>query len=191
MAGQGCRGKGLERKLIHLLLGLGIILVFWTLPIPPVLLLVAGILAQGIFLLNRRIALPIIGWLVERWEKEEHKKVMPGHGLFMFVLGSGLSLMLFPREIALAGIAVLTVGDPLAAIVGGKWGKAEKSTIGTLAGFLGGFAVSIVFVSPIQGLASALLGMLAECLRIRLFSFEMSDNMLVPIAASLGGFLAG
>ena len=101
-----------------------------------------------------------------------------------------------PQHAIEAGALVLGVGDPIAAIVGMKFGERRLVGDKTLAGFLGFFLssalalciffsivtpmdwVSIVLVSTGVGLAGAL---------TELFTGKIEDNFSIPL---VGGFVA-
>ncbi len=97
-------------------------------------------------------------------------------------------------------VAILGIGDPLAALVGRRFGRIKllhgRSLEGTLAFFISGllfaFAALRLF-HPALGVgaalaicaAAALFGALAELLSLR-----VDDNLSVPLAAAVGGALA-
>ena len=99
-----------------------------------------------------------------------------------FALGLMLPLILFPRDIAFASIAVLTLGDSFAAIIGMSLGKhtlslnREKTVEGTLAGFLAAFIGASVFLPPTMAFIAAFSGMITEALPT-----PVNDNLLVPL----------
>lgn len=82
-------------------------------------------------------------------------------------------------------IAVVTLGDGSAAIVGRLYGKTRvpyfhKMVEGTLAGLACAFAGSLIFVSPNVALVAAGVGMLVELVTLR-----VSDNLTVPLLTGL------
>ena len=96
-------------------------------------------------------------------------------------LGVILALLLFPTPIAYASISIVAVGDPVAAYVGGKFGRthirSNKTLEGSIAGLLLSFLLASTFVNPIAALAGATGAMLMELLDIP------DDNLTMPIAA--------
>lgn len=102
-----------------------------------------------------------------------------------FAAGILASLLIFPAPFNYVAIAVVTLGDGSAAIVGRLYGRTRipyfhKTVEGTLAGLVCAFAGSLVFVSPNVALAAASVGMLVELVSVR-----VSDNLTVPLLAGL------
>eukprot|EP00752_Nemacystus_decipiens_P001848 g1781.t2 len=63
-------------------------------------------------------------------------------GAFWFLLGSAVAVAIFPRDVALQSILHLSVGDPIASVVGARLGdrsrilSSGKSLAGTFAAFV-------------------------------------------------------
>ena len=98
-------------------------------------------------------------------------------------IGIITSLVLFPTKIAYASIAVVAVGDPVAAYVGEKWGRRHlrlnKTLEGSIAGLALSFLVASIFVHPAAALLGAATAMLVELVDIP------DDNLTMPIAAGV------
>jgi len=103
-----------------------------------------------------------------------------------FALGILLTLLIFPAPANYAAIAVFTIGDSVASLVGGRISKKTmpfnraKTVEGTLAGFAFAFLAATLFVSPWTALAGAAVGMLVEYLPL-----PVNDNLLMPICTGL------
>lgn len=101
-----------------------------------------------------------------------------------------LSVVVFPREIAISAIFLMTIGDAAAAVVGKSFGKVKiftKTLEGSLAFFTAG--VIIVLLAPKMsnnidevyiGLAAVFLTSIVEVLPLKL-----DDNITVPISFGL------
>jgi dolichol kinase len=104
----------------------------------------------------------------------------------------------------MAGLAVLGVADPVAALVGRRWGRhtlrAGRSLEGTLAFFVSGTSAAIVGLAILgvgpagKVIALAALGALAGAIA-ELVTKKLDDNLTIPLAvgaavtlATLGGF---
>jgi len=110
---------------------------------------------------------------------------------FPYIMAILLTIITFPRPIAVAAIYALAVADPLAAVVGIRFGRhkvfrTRKSWEGSAAFFLGTFvclSLTLIFFIPaevgeilaVAGWA-ALLAAIFELLPIRL-----DDNLTIPI----------
>ena len=96
------------------------------------------------------------------------------------------TLLIFPAPINYAAIAVVTLGDGSASIVGRMYGKNKipfsngKTVEGTAAGIICAFIGALLFVSPTIAITAALIGMIVEFLPLRI-----NDNISVPLLAAL------
>lgn len=105
-------------------------------------------------------------------------------GATCFVVASLLSIILFPKKIAIVCITFLVLGDLFAAIIGKKWGRVRifsgKSFEGSLACFIICLVVSVfvIRIEPIVGLFGAVAATVFELIPI-----GIDDNLTVPLAS--------
>jgi dolichol kinase len=103
-----------------------------------------------------------------------------------FAIGILLTLVLFPPPANYAAIAVFTLGDSAASLVGRRISKKPmpfnraKTLEGTLAGFSFALLAAAIFVDPQIALIGAAVGMLVEYLPL-----PINDNLLMPLTAGL------
>jgi len=107
-----------------------------------------------------------------------------------FAMGIILALIIFPPPISYASIAIFTLGDSFASLLGKKMGNhvlpynKGKKIEGTLFGFLFASIGASVFIGPAMSLSSMLLavtsGMIMESLPT-----PVNDNLTIPLAAGL------
>ncbi|UCC27491.1 MAG: HAD-IB family phosphatase [Candidatus Bathyarchaeota archaeon] len=103
-----------------------------------------------------------------------------------FAAGIMLALVLFPNPINYASIAIFTLGDGTATLFGRKLGKTVfplnkgKRVEGSIFGFLFAFLGALLFVSHIEALVGAAIGMIMEALPT-----PVNDNLTIPLAAGL------
>ena len=103
-----------------------------------------------------------------------------------FAMGIIFSLILLPTPDNYASIAILTLGDSFATLLGENFGmivfpfNKGKRVEGSVFGFLFAFVGALLFVNPLKALMGAIIGMLVECLPL-----PISDNITVPIASGL------
>jgi len=93
-------------------------------------------------------------------------------------------ILLFPRNIAITAMLFLSLGDAAAELGGKNFGRLkifQRSMEGTAAFF--GVAFLIAF-ALFDDLRVAFLGALAGAL-VELFSFDLDDNLTVPIGSAL------
>ncbi len=107
-----------------------------------------------------------------------------------FAMGIILALIIFPPPISYASIAIFTLGDSFASLLGRKMGNhvlpynKGKKIEGTLFGFLFASLGASVFIGPVMSLSKVLLaaasGMIMESLLT-----PVNDNVTIPLAAGL------
>jgi len=103
-----------------------------------------------------------------------------------FALGIVFSLVFFPASASYASIAILTLGDGFANILGRKFGSVPlsfnkgKNLEGSILGFLFASVGAMIFVDPVRAFMAATTGMLIESLPL-----PISDNLAIPLASGL------
>jgi len=178
-------------------MGIAILLIYRFSNLSPWLLIgIAAITFLG-FQLNKKLKLKSLDWVLEKLERAEIKKQFPGMGFCFFLTGAGLSLLLFPKASALAGIAVLGFGDSASNIFGQLFGRVKhpswistnKTVEGSLAGFAAGLLGALIFVNPVKGVIAASCGTVFEALDIKYKGQKLEDNLLIPIFSALAASL--
>lgn len=124
-------------------------------------------------------------WLIGRFggihrEKEIHRP----SGIYWTLLGCFLTALLIPeRDIVLTAMLYLTVGDGLAGFVGRSWGRlriGSKSVEGSLACFLGAWAVGALVLASPPGRPEIFLGAIFVTV-LEAISFPPDDNLTIPL----------
>ncbi len=184
----------LKRQFFHTAYGIFIIfsvIIFGDLFVANILTLILFIGGLLSYLHLKKKIFPI-SKILEHVEREN--SLFPGMGAFFFTFGSLMALYLFPENIALAGICVLTFGDSCSHIFGvymrnKKYNhpSVKKMIEGNLAGIIVASVAASFFVDPFFGFVGALVAMVAEFLE---FAFtKLDDNFYIPLLASLVIFL--
>jgi len=102
-------------------------------------------------------------------------------------VGIILVLLIFPRNIAYASIAIVAIGDPLAAYVGGRFGRrrvGRKSLEGFAIGTFAAFALTLFLVPPSIGAIGSIAGMILELAGV------LDDNLTIPLGSGTAMYLA-
>ncbi len=103
-----------------------------------------------------------------------------------FALGIALALTLVPPPVGYAAIAILTLGDGTARLVGKTLGRRAipynkaKRLEGTAAGTVVAAAAALLFVPAPQAVVAAVSSMVVETLPL-----PVNDNLLIPLVAAL------
>lgn len=130
-------------------------------------------------------------WLFRAEEQFKESAMTP------YAIAILLTLLTFPKTIALIAIYTLAIADPLSALVGITWGRrrivAGKSIEGSLAFFAATAAVTatvlrtttVVAAGPLSivALAIGVLGAVFEMLPLRL-----DDNLTIPLFVGFAGW---
>lgn len=179
----------LMRKLIHLAMAIlpasGWWISYWL-----ALALTATMLGASLMLEVARRWCPWFNRLLWRllptvFRKSEGRRVL---GSTWFAVGATASLLLFGRDVGGTAVLFLAWGDPVAEIVGGRWGRAGqgKTAVGSVgcllacivAGFVG---VGLGGLSPWAVLVGAVVATLIER-----WSPPPNDNLWMPVLSGLG-----
>lgn len=173
----------LRRAAIHILSGIGIIVIAYYFSWAKLFFLAALVLGILLSLLSTVYRIPIVCHLLDNCELKRAKK-LPGKSALFFLAGSLLVLALFQKEIALASIAVLTFADPVSHFASHLSSKGKKRK--TVLGFLLSATVAIIvssFLVPIRySIPSSLITMFLETrFTFKLGQDYVDDNFLIPV----------
>lgn len=185
------RSRKLEirRQLFHI--ALGILLVFLIDNGVINAYILAALVAVGLVISfqSTRQKIPVISWFLKRFERPRERRRFPGKGALFYLIGSLIVVILFPKDIALASIMVLALGDSVSHFWGSHFGQIsnplsdKKFLEGSLAGFAAGFLGAVLFVSPFEAAAASLTAMAAEAIEVKIGLEQVDDNLIVPFVA--------
>lgn len=151
--------------------------------------------------------LAAIAWLVDRNRHRNWIRVVfqrwfaymlrPGEiegrltGATWGLFGIVMAVVLFPVEIASLAILFMTVCDPVAGIVGQRWGRTKlfsKSLEGSLAGLTAGILIGL----PVPGVGLYLvISGAVTAMVIELLPLPVNDNFSIPVVTGAVMTLAG
>lgn len=126
-------------------------------------------------------------WFSPLLRQEEENKLT---GSSYFLIGSLITAILFPRDIALLAVLFLSFGDPAASVVGtwkGRtrlWDKTLEGDIACLViCLLIGAIASVILKNPplVIAIVGAVLATFIQALPLRL-----DDNITIPVTSSAG-----
>ncbi len=126
---------------------------------------------------------------------ERETTTIPYIGAFWFYFSCGLTLLLFPLEIAIVSCSILAVADCVSTVVGTRYGTqmiiGNKTLEGAVAFFASAFVVAFLFINFWAALLAAFTSMIAELvpdigplesLRRRGL---INDNFTIPVITAL------
>ena len=180
----------IRRKIFHILGGIVLALLVYFDILNAIIALI--IVIFGIFLsaLYKKYDLPIVSYFLNRYEREHLKKKYPGKGVIFLFIAILLMIILFEKNIVIAGIMIWAFGDAMSAIVGKHYGNTKhplninKSIEGTLAGIFFGTIAASFFVYWLYALIACTIAMIVEAIDWKIYPDAFDDNLLVPLIGS-------
>ncbi len=180
----------IKRQAFHLALGLAMGYLFYKGYLTPAIILLLLVIGLVLSFASKKTELPVICWFLDTFERTDERKKFPGKGALMMVAGILITTVLFPKDIALASIMILSLGDSFSHIIGRFFGRTKhpfsiKLIEGTMAGITAGFLGAMLFVGVKEALAAASISMIAETFCQKIGKLEIDDNLVVPIVAGI------
>lgn len=179
----------IKRKIFHILAGLLFVgLIFYDI-LTPVVLIIVLIAEFVIFFILKKHKIPFIYPFLTMMERPKDLKKFPGKGSIYYTLGVFLAVVLFPKDIAMASVIILALGDAFASLVGwyGKiknpLSKERKTIEGSVAGIVIGFLGALMFVMWLEALVGTVAAMIVESFNLKVGHHEIDDNLTMPLVA--------
>jgi len=131
--------------------------------------------------------LPVTKFLIRAEEQLKESAMVP------YLIAVLLTIITFPKEIALVGIYTLAFADPLSAIIGIRFGKNKisetRSVEGSLAFFASTLLCSLLVLSRYYGGVNFSIFFICIVLStittfIDLFPMKIDDNLTIPLFTS-------
>jgi len=179
----------IKRQLFHIFLGLVIVALLKYGIIGKEIILTVLIIGVVISFLSRSMKIPIIHQLLQKFERKEEIEKFPGKGVIFYFIGAYISISLFSKDIALASIMILALGDSVSHLFGLHFGKIKhplsktKFLEGTIAGFFAGFLGALIFVGLTEAFFASLIAMIFEAIEIKIGAEQVDDNLIMPFVA--------
>jgi len=127
--------------------------------------------------------------IIEKVEREietiarEHEKRGIGAHIY-FTLAALIIICFFPEDIAIGSIAVATLGDAIAAIIGKPFGKHRFKNGKSVEGSLAYFLTALLILTPLMGFFHAVIGALAGTLA-EFYELPPDDNFSNQLAIAV------
>lgn len=178
-----------SRQLFHMLLGVILVLFLkygFVNKNTILILIIAGLVLSFI---SRKAKIPIIHGFLQKFERKKDLEKFPGKGMVFYFTGAYISLILFPKEVAMASIMILALGDSVSHLYGLHYGRIRhplsntKFLEGTIAGFIAGFLGALVFLPWLEAFLASLAAMIVEAVEVKLGAEQVDDNLIIPVVA--------
>ncbi|MCH8067073.1 MAG: hypothetical protein IIC69_00655 [Nanoarchaeota archaeon] len=180
----------IKRQLIHALLGIIIVILLYFSIISAAILFAVSAIGLILSFLSRKFNIPVIYGFLQIFDRKKDLENFPGKGAVFYVIGAFVVVLIFPKEIAMASIMILALGDSVSRLVG-PYGYLkhpfhnEKFFEGAIAGAIAGFLGAVFFVPWLFALIAASISMLIEGIDLEIKGFKIDDNLLIPIVAAV------
>ncbi len=178
-----------KRKIAHISVGLFIVITYYLDILKPKHIFFGIIFFSIVSLLSIKLKIPIINFLLNNFEREKDQNNFPFKGMLFFLCGCLITVKLFTKDIALASIIILTIGDSTSYLFGAFLGKTKlrfnslKKVEGILAGMLFAFLGSLFFVNITESFFGSLIAMIIEGAGLKIGVNDIDDNLIVPLIA--------
>ena len=180
----------IKRQPIHILSGLLIIALLYYDLLSPLILSALVIISVIASILIKKTRPKVIYRLLQFVEREENLEHIPGKGLIAYLAGVLVVVTLFDKDIALASIMILALGDSISRLVG-PFGRIRhpfnnaKFIEGVIAGMIAASLGSMLFVKPYEAIAASFFAMLIEGIDLKVSRFKVDDNITIPIISAV------
>ncbi len=152
------------------------------------LMIVLALGAIALEVLRLRVGLE--WWIYEKLTREYEADQFAGYGYYM--VSMTIAVLVFPEPLALAGMLMLAIGDPLSGLVSDNTLKRVKhpKTLATM--FLASTALALPFFpdQPHVAVAAGIGATIADGITVQIGDFIVDDNLTIPIYAGILGVLA-
>jgi len=178
-----------NRQLFHILLGIFLAALLEYDFIGKNTILIAIIAGLVLSYLSKKTSVPVVHDLLQKFERKEDLEKFPGKGIIFYFTGIYIALILFSKDIAMASIMVLALGDSISHLFGLHYGRTRhplsktKFLEGTIAGFAAGFIGALVFLPWHEAFFASLAAMIVEAIEVKIGTQQVDDNLLVPLVA--------
>jgi len=180
-----------RRQMLHLVSGVVVVILLYFNIINIYIIFLMLLLGLILSIVSKKIKIPFIYWMLKKFERPHQIKSFPGKGPLFMMLGIFLALFFFKKDVALASIMILSVGDSLSHIVGRYFGRTkhplsdvkllEGSIVGTISAFLG----ALIFVNALEAFFASLAAMTFEAFEIKAKKHFANDNLILPLLSGV------
>ena len=180
----------IKRQPMHILLGLLLVVLIYY-DLLKIQMIVAGLLVAVLFsLFVKRTKPKEIYRILSIIERKNDLKNLPGKGLIAYLIGALIAIIFFEKDIAMASIIILALGDSFSRLIG-PFGKIKhpfndsRFLEGCIAGVIAASLGAMLFVKPYEAIAASAVAMLIEGVDLKMFRFKIDDNITIPLIAGI------
>lgn len=160
----------------------------YTVPWHDVRLLLVGGILLALALEAVRLLVGLEWVVFEKLTRHYEQDNLAGYALY--VIGGGVAGLLFPAQVAVPAMLMLTLGDPVSGLLGSGELRTVKQPRVLATMFVVCAALAWPFLPLAAVVAAALAATLADGVKPRVRGYVVDDNLTIPLAASLAAWLA-
>ena len=185
-----------KRKMFHIVLGFGVVALFYFNIFDASRLLLLILFGLVVCIAAKYYKIPGIQYMLDEFERKENLKHLPGKSVIYFLAGSLLAIVIFPKDIAVASLLILTIGDGISPIIGMSYGRIKHpfSNIKFIEGSIAGAAFSIVGImlfvywgyiniTFFEAFLAGFAAMFFEGIEWQLHRDLQDDNIIIPLVS--------
>jgi dolichol kinase len=188
MRNQGRFGLELVRKVVHILVGILIVLLFQARILDIALFGLLILIFAALLLYNWKAEHELLTHVLSINRADER---VPGLNILFYFFGCWIVLLLFDRRIAFAAIMILAFGDAVAHILSRSFGATQTYItgkmyiLGTVAGIVAATLAAWIYVWFFAALLASIAAMVVEAGEFRIGSHYVDDNLTIPIVSAV------
>ncbi|MEA2036350.1 MAG: SEC59/DGK1/VTE5 family protein, partial [Nanoarchaeota archaeon] len=186
----------IKRQPAHILLGLFIVVLVYHDILSTLMLVLAIVTALGFSFLVKKVRPKKVSRLLQFLEREDDLEKFPVKGLIAYLIGTLLVFLLFEKDIVMASVMMLALGDSFSRLIG-PFGRIAhpfnntKFLEGLVAGAIAASLGAMLFVSPLKAIVASVIAMILEGLDLKIHKLNINDNISIPLVAGTVIWLIG
>jgi len=180
----------LTRKLIHFIFGFLLFLMIYFDFNVTLILTILLIIGVTLSVASRFMKVILVSWFIDKFGKKDE---FPGQGMIFFIFSALIIYLVFPVNVALASIIILTIGDSISSVFGRLFGRIripfneEKHIEGRLLAiilcmfimhYLLNFQIVIAFIVSFASI-------LIESVKFKFGKIVIDDNFILPFFSAI------
>ena len=150
-------------------------------------------------ILSLKFKIPLIEFLLDYLERPKYRHKFPMKSMIFFMSGALLVIALFSKEIAIASLVILTLGDGFSALIGMHYGRIkhpfsnikfiEGHIVGVMAASIGimlMYMFKFTTIYPLHAFIASSFAMFFEGIELKYgWDAVADDNIVIPLISGV------
>ncbi|MBI2136055.1 hypothetical protein HYU06_03220 [Candidatus Woesearchaeota archaeon] len=185
-----------KRKMFHIVLGFCVIALYYFNIFDASRLFLLILFGLIVCTAAKYHKIPGIQFMLDEFERKENLKHLPGKSVIYFLSGALLAIVIFPKDLAVASLLILTIGDGISPIIGMSYGRIKHpfSNIKFIEGSIAGAILSVVgimlfvywgyiSITFLEAFLASFAAMFFEGVEWQLHRDLQDDNIIIPLVS--------